>query len=165
MATEAEQRERALTSLCVGKCRDMDLTNHRTAWNALGKLPSPHKEMLKRMGYGRIPYIVSMLIFVVLVPHNFHIQRFGPNNGTRGTLPVTPAEWIPDNRLTQHTNSQKNLERKPTICLLARFNSRSPLGCLGEEGGCKYRHSRLQSDGIPLPVFYRILIRFSQLRY
>ena len=108
MATEAEQRERALTSLCVGKCRDMDLTNHRTAWNALGKLPSPHKEMLKRMGYGRIPYIVSMLIFVVFVPHNFHIQRFGPNNGTRGTLPVTPAEWIPDNRLTQHTNSPKS---------------------------------------------------------
>jgi hypothetical protein len=64
MLTEAEQREEALTSLCVGKCSGMDLANHRTAWNALGKLPEPHKANLIRMGYSSLPKIVKTRFLV-----------------------------------------------------------------------------------------------------
>ncbi len=48
---EDAERERALTILCVAKCSAMDLTNHRTAWNALKNLQQPHRDNLKRMGY------------------------------------------------------------------------------------------------------------------
>ena len=48
---EDAERERALTILCVAKCSKMDLTNHRTAWNALKNLQQPHRDNLKRMGY------------------------------------------------------------------------------------------------------------------
>ena len=53
--SERRQREEALSALCVGKCKEMDLTNHRTAWNALRGLPQPHKDNLLRMGYGSWP--------------------------------------------------------------------------------------------------------------
>ena len=53
--SERRQREEALSALCVGKCKEMDLTNHRTAWNALRGLPQPHKDNLVRMGYGSWP--------------------------------------------------------------------------------------------------------------
>ena len=45
------EREKALTELSVRKCREMDLRNHLTAYNALQELPEPHKANLKRMGY------------------------------------------------------------------------------------------------------------------
>jgi len=48
---EDAERARALTSLCVTKCSEMDLTNHKTAYNALKKIQQPHKDNLKRMGY------------------------------------------------------------------------------------------------------------------
>ena len=54
MLTEAEEREEALTNLCVGKCGGMDLTNHKTAYNALVNLPEPHSTNLRHMGYGRV---------------------------------------------------------------------------------------------------------------
>ena len=46
-----EQRARIVAELAVGKVRNMDLGNHRTAWNALKGLPPPHNEHLARMGY------------------------------------------------------------------------------------------------------------------
>ena len=46
-----EQHAEIVAELAVGKVRNMDLGNHRTAWNALKRLPSPHNEHLVRMGY------------------------------------------------------------------------------------------------------------------
>ena len=46
-----EQHAKIVAELAVGKVRTMDLGNHRTAWNALKGLPSPHNENLSRMGY------------------------------------------------------------------------------------------------------------------
>ena len=48
---EDAERARALESLCVTKCKEMDLTNHKTAYNALRKIQQPHKDNFKRMGY------------------------------------------------------------------------------------------------------------------
>ena len=51
-----ERRVVILGELSVGKCSNMDLGNHRTAWNALKGLPAPHKDNLKRMGYSFLLY-------------------------------------------------------------------------------------------------------------
>ena len=54
MFDEEKERERALAKLCVSKCSKMDLTNHKTAYFAIRNLPQPHKDNLKRMGYGML---------------------------------------------------------------------------------------------------------------
>ena len=46
-----EQHARIVAELSVGKVQNMDLGNHRTAWNALKGLPAPHNANLVRMGY------------------------------------------------------------------------------------------------------------------
>lgn len=52
MIDEESERKEALASLCRSKCSEMDLTNHLTGYLALQKLPQPHCDNLKRMGYG-----------------------------------------------------------------------------------------------------------------
>ena len=44
--------EKALVTLATGKCRNLDITNHKTAYFALRDIKPPHKDNLKRMGYG-----------------------------------------------------------------------------------------------------------------
>ena len=46
----------ALKRLCWEKCRTMDLTNHKTAFNALRDLPEEHVEALKAQGYNELSH-------------------------------------------------------------------------------------------------------------
>ena len=41
--------------------------------------------------------MINLIFCYSSLPHDFHIASFNPNNGTKGVLPVTPAEWIPGN--------------------------------------------------------------------
>ena len=45
-------REAAIAQLGVSKVEEMEIGNHRTAYNALHALPEPHAANLRRMGYG-----------------------------------------------------------------------------------------------------------------
>ena len=48
---EEAEKQRALSALCIAKVGEMDIMNHKTAWNALRKIKQPHKDNLRRMGY------------------------------------------------------------------------------------------------------------------
>ena len=52
---EESERKRILATLCKTKCSGMDLKNHKTAYYALQKLQPPHRDNLKRLGYGVPP--------------------------------------------------------------------------------------------------------------
>ena len=45
-------REAAILQLGVSKVAELDIGNHRTAYNALHNLPEPHATNLRLMGYG-----------------------------------------------------------------------------------------------------------------
>ena len=48
---EEAEKEHALSFLCKTKCAEMDLQNHKTAYNALKNIQQPHRDNLKRLGY------------------------------------------------------------------------------------------------------------------
>ena len=50
-AEDAETIAGSLRTLCREKCSEMDLKNHRTAYNALKKIGEPHRSSLQHMGY------------------------------------------------------------------------------------------------------------------
>ena len=50
-AEDAEGIAASLRTLCREKCSEMDLKNHRTAYNALKKIGEPHRTNLQHMGY------------------------------------------------------------------------------------------------------------------
>ena len=50
-AEDAEGIAASLRTLCREKCSEMDLKNHRTAYNALKKIGEPHRTSLQHMGY------------------------------------------------------------------------------------------------------------------
>ena len=75
MFDEEEERERALAKLCVSKCSKMDLTNHKTAYFAIRNLPQPHKDNLKRMGYGMLGKLPPKIHFTRRKKNNFSIEK------------------------------------------------------------------------------------------
>ena len=88
----------ALAYACKNKVKGMDLGNHRSAYNCLRKLDGKYKESLQRMGYGRgdtQSNVSDSLASITSLerPHNFWIERFDPNNGARGLVPIYPSEW------------------------------------------------------------------------
>ena len=82
IAREETERREALGSLSKGKTKNLDLQNHKTAWNCLQALAQPHRNNLKRMGYGEHTS-----------PHNFWTVKFDKANGSEGKIPVTYDEW------------------------------------------------------------------------
>ena len=54
-------RNEAIVQLGVSKVEDMEIGNHRTAYNALVTLPEPHATNLRYMGYGACFYVVKGL--------------------------------------------------------------------------------------------------------
>ena len=108
-----EKREEALRKLCVGKVKDMDLGNHKTAWFALKNLPSPHKDNLKRMGYSGEKN--SLL--------NFQIARFDPDNGAKGKLPIVPSEWHAENMIRCKLSVTEWLESRRIWMLSASWST------------------------------------------
>ena len=98
---EESERKLALATLCRNKCSQMDLTNHLTGFLALQKLPQPHRDNLKRMGYGAMSGTTPQNNKnVSKTPLDFSVgghasEKFAVDNGARGKLPVTPAEWSP----------------------------------------------------------------------
>ena len=73
-----------ITMLAREKSRKLDLSNHRTGWNALCKLWDGNqwcRERLKMMGYG-----IKILL-------NFSRRKWDPENGSKGRMPVLIQEW------------------------------------------------------------------------
>ena len=68
---EESERQRALSALCVAKVGEMEIMNHKTAWNALRKIKQPHKDNLKRMGYCESTFLTWIVNQVVSLRRRF----------------------------------------------------------------------------------------------
>ena len=79
-AEDAEDTAASLRTLCREKCSEMDLKNHRTAYNALKKIGEPHRTNLQHMGYSVCLLRVQKLHEIATSLHDFEYTFTGFHN-------------------------------------------------------------------------------------